>query len=110
MPSALVGKASIPLYHRSQWRIRGVRWRVHKHIYASHHYALSFNLIRLGALIFLMVCRNLNHGGRKSWLPTIEPSKTKSMLAKSNQGQTSSDRVPCLKTLPATHSRTWISG
>jgi hypothetical protein len=56
--------------------------------------------LRVSVRFCLMVFRNSNHGGRQSWLPTIEPSKTKSVLANSNQGQTSADCVPCLKTPP----------
>jgi hypothetical protein len=84
MPSTLVGKcvnSAMPLFPMAKHEER-------------YHYALSFNSIRPGALIFLMVFRNSNHRGRKSWLPTIEPSKTKSVLANRNQGQTSADRVP----------------
>jgi len=72
-----------------------------------HSRSTRYGLVRSS---LLMVFRNSNHRGRKSWLPTIERSKTKSVLANRNQGQTSADCVPCLRTPPATHSRTWISG
>ena len=32
--------------------------------------------LRVTVRFYRMVFRNRNHGGRKSWLPTIKPSKT----------------------------------